>query len=72
MMGRQIGSQYRETLEEAGYQLISWSGVGDAILLNPQGQRELWFHSDDHAGYVIELPNGVGYEFARSLPEEGK
>lgn len=72
-MAKQIGSQYRETLEESGYTLanereLTDYGVeaGGVVLIDEDGNPELWVKHDDHAGYTIEV-NGVGHEFAHSI-----
>lgn len=62
--GRQIGSQFRETLEESGATLVKL--VGEEAILFEDGKYELWAKRDDYAGYVTEI-EGVGYEFVRSL-----
>jgi hypothetical protein len=65
---RQIGSQIRETLEDAGYTIIN-QGPEGIILEEADGKRELWVERDDFAGYVVEV-NGVGYEFVRDVSAE--
>ncbi len=61
-----IGSQYRESLKEAGYKLISLKGK-EAILEDKTTlQSELWILNNDYAGYVIEI-NGNGYEFVKTI-----
>jgi hypothetical protein len=62
---RQIGSQIRETLEDAGYTIIN-QGPEGIILEEADGKRELWVERDDFAGYVVDV-NGVGYEFVRDV-----
>ena len=65
--GVQHGSQYRESLEESGYELVDIQD-DEAILRNKNdGSEELWVERDDHAGYTIEI-NGVGYEYIRDIP----
>jgi hypothetical protein len=67
-MPRQLGSQFRETLEEAGYDLISLSEDGsEAILQDEGGKLEVWGRNDHSAGWVVEI-NGVGYAFVRTAP----
>lgn len=61
-MGTQIGSQYRETLEEAGYRLVSKNDEYALLENKDTNKLELWAEKDDYAGYVIEI-DGVGYEF---------
>ena len=63
---KKIGSQIRETLEEAGFELIERNG--DEVILKEIEtlNLELWVKSDDYAGYVVEI-DGVGYEFINSL-----
>jgi hypothetical protein len=76
-MGIHIGSQYRETLDEAGYEVVRLTkeqrqrlcvGRNEKILCDKGDRRdtELWFKNDHHSGYTIEI-NGVGYEFARGV-----
>lgn len=60
-MARQIGSQYRETLRESGYQLVARK-PGMVLLEAPDGQREIWAANDQHAGYTIQIGRW-GYEF---------
>ena len=60
-----IGSQKRETLEEAGYKLISLCH-GEAILKDDNGKYEVWQENDHFAGYVVEI-HGNGFEFCRSM-----
>jgi hypothetical protein len=63
---RQIGSQYREDLFEAGYSLHKRVTEDEVILKDDfNGQLERWTRNDDYAGYVIEI-DGEGYEFVRS------
>jgi 8-oxo-dGTP pyrophosphatase MutT (NUDIX family) len=63
---RTIGSQKRETLEEAGYTLISLQ-EHEAILEDIlTGSRSLWHRNDNFAGYVIEI-NNERYEFVLNL-----
>lgn len=75
---RQIGSQRRESLSEAGLKILPLTpkqkkamfvGRHDLVLQleNDPYQNEVWFANDDFAGNVIEI-DGVGYEFARSIP----
>ena len=61
-MTTQIGSQHRETLQEAGYNLVSRND--ECVLLENKDTKklELWALNDDFAGYVIEV-DGKGYEF---------
>ena len=73
---RTIGSQKRETLAEAEYELIGifngiFNGdVGTVAVVRPihekHGKTELWAKNDDFAGYVMEI-NGVGYAFICSI-----
>ncbi len=59
---KQIGSQRRETLDEAGYNLIRRND-GFVLLENKgTGILELWSRQDDFAGYVVEIA-GLAYEF---------
>jgi len=64
-MARFIGSQYRETLEEAEYRVHELRNDGTAIL-DGGGNLELWQANDDYAGFVVEI-NGVGYEFVSEI-----
>ncbi len=66
-MARLFGSQRRETLEEAGYTLVSRPEKGQVILEDRSGARELWQANDHFAGFVVEVGRW-GYEFVRSLP----
>jgi hypothetical protein len=65
-------SQYRETLEESGYELIGFD-EGDeqtAILRDSKtGEESLWYRHDDHAGYTIEI-GGLGFEFGMTYERE--
>ena len=61
---RIIGSQRRETLQEAGYKFVKRRTGQSVILENEFGQQELWIENDSHAGYVIEV-DGKGHEFVR-------
>ncbi len=71
-MGKQIGSQFRETLAEAKYTLVAWAGDdGDedrsqVVLADEDGKQELWGRNDHHSGWTVEI-DGVGYEFCHSL-----
>ena len=56
------GSQYRETLAEAGYRLIQKNDRYALLEDKDTGVLELWVQRDDFAGYVIEI-DGIGYEF---------
>jgi hypothetical protein len=64
-MPKKYGSQYRETLEEAGYKLVARIDEDQVILEDETGKRELWFKHDDNPGFTVEI-DGVGYEFVRS------
>lgn len=68
-MGRQIGSQIRETVEEAGYEFIVMADRDTIILADENGRQELWTANDHHAGYTVEW-KGVGYEFNYALKEK--
>lgn len=65
---RQVGSQIRDDIEDTEYTLDIIEGnetTGrNALLLNAQGNLELWTENDDYAGYVIVIDH-VGYEFVR-------
>lgn len=64
-----IGSQRRETLEEAGYRLIRHVGKTGAILQDKEtGEYELWVKRPHYAGYVVEI-KGIAYEFVRTKKE---
>lgn len=69
-MGRQIGSQWRETLAETEYQILGWLDSQTVVLQDSddldKDKGEVWFRNDHHAGYTIEI-DGIGYEFARSF-----
>lgn len=62
-----IGSQRRETLQEAGYKFVNRVACHSVILENEFGREELWVENDHHAGYVVEV-DGKGHEFAREYP----
>jgi hypothetical protein len=59
-MAKQIGSQYRETLAESGYKLVT--RFPGAVVLEDDGKREIWYANDDHAGYTVQVGRW-GYEF---------
>jgi hypothetical protein len=61
-----VGSQRRETLEEAGYVIVARLEDKELILADKDGKREVWAANDDYAGYVIVVDN-VGYEFVTSV-----
>lgn len=63
---RQTGSQTRETLREAGYDLHQRINSKEVVLLSDAGQLELWVANDHHFGYTIEI-DGVGYEYISSV-----
>lgn len=67
-MSKQIGSQFRCTLEEEGYTLIAkLDKTGEIIVKsNTTGILELYFPNDDHSGFTLEV-DGMGYEFCRSF-----
>lgn len=66
---KRIGSQTRETLDEAGYKFLGYLGDDkETIVIQANGnptQKEIWVMRDDHAGYTIEF-EGVGFEFVRN------
>ena len=62
---RQIGSQRRETLAEAGYELVVMTDNGQTAILFDGMKLEVWTNRNDYAGYVIEI-DGIGFEFVRS------
>ena len=59
-----IGSQKREKLKESGYRLVSRPGSGRVVLapVDGGGPSEIWYASDHHAGYTIQIGRW-GYEF---------
>ena len=61
-----IGSQKRETLQEAGFELVEKSDNQVILKEIETLNLELWVKNDDYAGYVVEI-DGIGYEFAVSL-----
>lgn len=64
-----IGSQKRETLEEAGYEIVNLGPVS-AILRDKESEKlELFFKNDHASGWVVEI-DGVGYEFVTSNVSE--
>jgi len=67
-MAKQIGSQYRETLKESGCTLVERPGPGE-VILDCDGQLELWAVNDHHAGYTIQVGRW-GYEFVRDLSKK--
>lgn len=65
-----FGSQKRESLESAGYDLVSKKGGREVILKDKEsGKYELWGRKDDFAGYTIDI-GGKGYEFIRDVDRE--
>lgn len=65
-----FGSQKRESLETAGYELVSRKGGREVILKEKDtGKYELWGRKDDFAGYTIDI-GGKGYEFIRGVDRE--
>ncbi len=58
------GNQIRETLAQAGYQLVA-RRERDALLRNEVGGLELFVANDDYAGYVVEI-DAIGHEFVRT------
>jgi hypothetical protein len=56
-----LGNQIRETLAQAGYELV---GRRDDMLLlrNEAGGHEIYAENDRYPGYVVEL-GGLGYRF---------
>lgn len=70
-MARQIGSQFRETLEEAQLILIGEKD-GEAILFDTVTDNyELWVRNDHVSGYAVEI-GGIGYEFVRTADKADK
>lgn len=65
-MGKHIGSQYRETLKEAGYKVVSRPYPGTVILENEDGGHEQWSVDNHHAGWTIQIGRW-GYEFCCSV-----
>lgn len=65
---KRIGSQTRETIEEAGYKFLGYLGDDkETIVLQANGdptQKEVWQLNDHHAGYTVEF-EGNGFEFVR-------
>lgn len=65
-MPQQIGSQFRETMAEANYELVARIDEDEVILKDRTlGTEELWVRHDDYAGWTLEI-DGVGYEFVTS------
>jgi hypothetical protein len=60
---KRIGSQIRETVEQAGYQFVRKLN-SRSIVLAVGGRMELWVKNDHFAGYTVEF-KGQGYEFIR-------
>jgi len=65
---KQIGSQRRETLKEAGYNLVG--RLIRMVILRPVdgGPDEIWVVNDKHAGYTVQVGRW-GYEFVSSVPD---
>ena len=59
----------RQKIEHAGYTLLKKHGGEVLLREDDTGNVELWFEHDDNPGYTIEI-DGVGYEFACSMPLE--
>ena len=57
----------RETLEQAGYRLVSIHNDEAIVEYIDTGKWEVWFKHDDNPSYTLVI-NDVGYEFVRSLP----
>ena len=66
-MGKHIGSQYRDTVEEAGVVVVSGPNARKEIIIQDKqtSRYELWVENDHYAGAVIEYC-GKGYEFVSS------
>lgn len=60
-----IGSQRRETVDDAGYEFDTRLDSETIVLLNEDKEPEVWGLNDDHAGWTLEY-DGKGYEFIRS------
>jgi hypothetical protein len=60
---RRNGSQFRERLESAGYELVERIN-SRSIVVRCGGRLELWVRNNHHAGYTLEY-KGQGYEFVR-------
>lgn len=71
--GRMFGSQYRETLAQAGYRLRERLPHGEVVLEDLEtGKLELYALNDRASGHVIEV-GGKGYEFVRDYhPQAGR
>ena len=77
-MGRQVGSQYRKTLKEAGYRVVRRLSSTEVILREvnngiravPPKKCELWVKNNHYVssdlGHVIEIL-GSGYVFVRTV-----
>jgi len=63
---KKIGSKTRETLKEAGFELVERKGKAVVLKDVKTLNLELWSQNNDYAGYVIEI-NNVGYEFISNL-----
>lgn len=63
---KHIGSQTRETLEEAQAKIHTWINDKEVVLQDEDGHLALYCENDDYAGYVIEI-DGKGYEFCSSV-----
>ena len=63
-----IGSQLRETLDSCGYHLWGRPEKGVDAVRDTDGHREIWYASNDHAGYTIQIGRW-GYEYGRDCKE---
>ena len=61
-----IGSQKRELLAESGMTLVSSDNDTAVLQADDDGNLEMWYANDKHAGYVIVI-DGIGFEFIRSI-----
>lgn len=63
---KNANNQIKETLAEAGFELIERNGKEVILKEISTLNFELWAENDNFTGYVVEI-DGKGYEFVRSL-----
>jgi len=63
---KKIKNQIRESLSEAGFELVE-KRCNEVVLKEIETLNlELWASANDFAGYVVDI-DGIGYEFIKSL-----
>jgi hypothetical protein len=65
---RTLGSQKRETLNEAQYTFVKRVGPRVIVLADEDGKLEVWIANNNHAGYTIQVGRW-GYEFVGDYKE---